>query len=148
MTNDLLSLSTEEFIGNIEAVARSRFDCGIYPQQNLPAQDWAILVKAGVLLPALPKEFGGRDSHVDICRVVECLAEWNLPLGMYTKTITAVALRPVVLWAGAEAKREMLPSFASGEPMICGFATTEPGCGSAMSSMRTTYEEVEGLPDP
>jgi alkylation response protein AidB-like acyl-CoA dehydrogenase len=28
--------------------------------------------------------------------------------------------------------------------MICGFASTEPGCGSAMSSMHTTYEKVDG----
>lgn len=144
MTNDLLSLSTDEFIENIDAVARSRFDCKTYPQQSLPADDWALLVKAGVMLPALPADFGGRDSHVEMCRVVETLAEWNLPLGMYTKIITAVVLRPIALRASAEAKREMLPLFATADPMICGFASTEPGCGSAMSSMQTTYDEVDG----
>lgn len=144
MTKELLSLSTEEFIANIAAVAKSRFDCKTYPQQNLPTEDWALLVKAGVLLPALPKEFGGRDSHVEMCRVVECLAEWNLPIGMYTKIITAVVLRPIAMRASEQAKREMLPLFATEDPMICGFASTEPGCGSAMSGMRTTYEQVEG----
>jgi alkylation response protein AidB-like acyl-CoA dehydrogenase len=144
MPKGLLSLSTDEFIAGIEAIARSRFDCIIYPQQNLPAEDWALLVRAGVMLPALPKEFGGRDSHVEMCRVVECLAEWNLPLGMYTKIITAVALRPIAMRASDEARREMLPLFATDHPMICGFASTEPDCGSAMSGMRTTYEEVPG----
>ncbi|MGH3646438.1 MAG: acyl-CoA dehydrogenase family protein [Micromonosporaceae bacterium] len=115
-----------------------------YPQQNLPAEDWALLVKAGVLLPALPKEYGGRDSHVEMCRVVETLAEQNLPIGMYTKIITAVALRPIAMRASETAKREVLPLFAADKPMICGFASTEPGRGSAMSSMRTTYEEVDG----
>jgi alkylation response protein AidB-like acyl-CoA dehydrogenase len=143
MTKDLLSLPTDEFIAGIKAVA-SRFDCATYPQQNLPADDWALLVRAGVLLPALPRRFGGRDSHVEMCRVVETLAEWNLPLGMYTKIITAVALRPITLRASEEAQREVLPQFAGRDPMICGFASTEPGCGSAMSSMSTTFEEVDG----
>ena len=144
MVKDLLPLSTDEFIANIEAVVKSRFDCKTFPQQNLAAEDWALLIQAGVLLPALPKEFGGRDSHVEMCRIVECLGEWNLPIGMYTKIITAVALRPIAMRASVEAKQEVLPLFATGNPMICGFASTEPGCGSAMSSMQTTYEEVEG----
>jgi alkylation response protein AidB-like acyl-CoA dehydrogenase len=143
MANDFLSLPTDEFIARIDAIARSHFDCKTYPQQNLPADDWALLVRAGVLLPALPAEFGGRDSHTEMCRVVETIAEWNLPLAMYTKIITAVALRPIALRASEEAKQEMLPLFAGNDPMICGFASTEPGCGSAMSSMGTTYEEVE-----
>ncbi|MGP4029445.1 acyl-CoA dehydrogenase family protein [Actinomadura sp. 3N407] len=143
MANDLLSLSTNEFIVGLEAVAR-RFDSAIYPQQNLPADDWTSLTRAGVLLPTLPKEYGGRDSHSEMCQVVETLSEWNLPLGMYVTVISAVALRPIVLWAGEEAKREVLPLYAGDDPMICGFASTEPGCGSAMSGMSTTFEDVEG----
>ncbi|HEV8562696.1 MAG TPA: acyl-CoA dehydrogenase family protein [Actinophytocola sp.] len=144
MSSELLSLSTDEFIGNIGELARSHFDCKGYPQENLRADDWALLVRAGVLLPALPREYGGRDSHLEMCRVVEALAEWNLPLGMYTKIITAVALRPIALRASEETRREMLPLFAGRDPMICGFASTEPGCGSAMANMGTTFEEVDG----
>lgn len=143
MTNDLLSLPTDEFIAGIEAVA-PRFDSASYPQQNLPADDWTLLTRAGVLLPTLPKEYGGRDSHAEMCRVVETLSEWNLPLGMYVTVISAVALRPIVLWAREEAKHEVLPLYAGGDPLICGFASTEPGCGSAMSGMSTTFEEVDG----
>jgi alkylation response protein AidB-like acyl-CoA dehydrogenase len=143
MTKDLLSLSTNEFIADIEAVA-SRFDSATYPQQNLPPDDWTLLVKAGVLRPVLPKEYGGRDSHIEMCRVVETLSEWNLPLGMYTTIITGVALRPIALCGSEEAQQEILPLFAGSDPMICGFASTEPGCGSAMSGMTTTFEEVDG----
>lgn len=143
MTKDLLSLSTNDFIARIEAAA-SRFDSAHYPQQNLPADDWTSLTRAGVLLPTLPKEYGGRDSHLEMCRAVEAVSEWNLPLGMYVTVITAVALRPIVLWADEEAQREVLPLYAGADPMVCGFASTEPGCGSAMSGMRTTFEEVEG----
>src|SRR6202035_3081339 len=102
------------------------------------------LTRAGVLLPALPREYGGRDSHVEMCRVVEILSEWNLAVGTYATIVTGLALRPIVLWASEEAKQEVLPMFAGGEPMIAGFASTEPGCGSAMSGMTTTFEEVDG----
>src|SRR3954447_14582537 len=143
MPKALLSLPTNEFLAGIEAVA-SKFDSATYPQQNLPSDDWALLVGSGVLLPVLPREYGGRDSHVEMCRVVETLSEWNLPLGMYTTIVTGVALRPIALWAGEEAKEEALPLLAGSDPMIAGFASTEPGCGSAMSSMTTTFEEVDG----
>src|SRR5262249_1208476 len=140
MTKDLLSLSTNEFIAGVEAVA-SKFDSLTYPQQNLAGDDWAELVRAGVLLPTLPKEYGGRDSHIEMCRVVEILAERNLAVGAYVTIITVLALRPIVLLASADAKQEVLPMFAGNEPMIGGVASTEPGCGSAMSSMTTTFEE-------
>ena len=39
VSEDLLSIPTEEFIANIGAIARDRFDCQTYPQQNLPADD-------------------------------------------------------------------------------------------------------------
>ncbi|MQA94959.1 MAG: hypothetical protein GEV11_10030 [Streptosporangiales bacterium] len=143
MTKELLSLSTHDFIAGIQTVA-PKFDSAIYPQQNLPADDWALLVRAGVLLPTLPKDHGGRDSHVEMCRVVETLSEWNLPLGMYVTVITGVALRPIAMFASEEAQREVLPAFAGSDPMICGFASTEPDCGSAMSGMATTFEEVDG----
>ncbi|MBO0821893.1 MAG: acyl-CoA dehydrogenase family protein, partial [Nocardiopsaceae bacterium] len=81
-------------------------------------------------------------SHIEMCRAVEAISEWNLPLGMYLMVITAVALRPITMYATDEAKREVLPVFAGSDPMICGFAATEPGCGSALSSMTTSFEQV------
>ncbi|MFJ4190491.1 acyl-CoA dehydrogenase family protein [Kitasatospora sp. NPDC089509] len=139
----LVALSTEEFIAGVEAAA-ARFDAATYPQRELPAEDWAVLTEAGVLLPVLPAEYGGRDSHVELCRVVEVLAERNLAVAVYTAIVTGLALRPVVLWAGEEAKREVLPRFAGPSAPTAGFASTEPGCGSAMSGLATTFEEVEG----
>ena len=138
----LLSLTMDEFMAGIEAVA-PKFDSAIYPQEDLPADDWALCVGGGVLLPTIPREYGGRDSHDEMCRVVETLSEWHLPLGMYTTIVTAVALRPIALYATEEAKREVLPQFAGLDPMIAGFASTEPGCGSAMSGMDTTWERVD-----
>ncbi|TDB94419.1 acyl-CoA dehydrogenase family protein [Actinomadura sp. 7K534] len=143
MTDDLLSLSTDEFIAGIDAVA-SKFDSAAYPQQYLPAEDWALLVRAGVLLPTLPSRYGGRDSHVEMCRAVETAAEWNLALGVYVIVNTALALLPVVKWAGEEAQEEMLPLFSGGDPLRAGLAATEPGAGSALSAMTTAFEEVDG----
>ncbi|SDS63669.1 Acyl-CoA dehydrogenase [Streptomyces sp. TLI_053] len=139
----LASLPTEEFVAGIEAAA-VRFDAATYPQRELPARDWAALTGAGVLLPVLPVEYGGRGSHVEMCRVVEVLAERNLAVAVHTAIVTGLALRPVVRWAGEETKREVLPLFAAPVAPTAGFASTEPGCGSAMSGLTTTFEEVEG----
>lgn len=141
MTTDRLSTPTPEFIAGIEAVA-AQFDSATYPQQNLPSDDLAILVKSGVLLPSLPREYGGRESHVEMCRVIEAISEWNLPLGVHLMVITCVGLRPIVLFATDKAKQEVLPAFAGDDPMIAGFAATEPGCGSALSSMTTRFEKA------
>lgn len=143
MIKPLPSLSTDDFIAGIEQIA-PKFDSATYPQENLPPDDWALCVQSGVLLPTIPREFGGRDSHEEMCRVVETLSEWHLPLGMFTTIVTAVALRPIALYATEEAKREVLPLFAGSDPLIAGFASTEPGCGSGMSGMTTTWEEVDG----
>lgn len=62
MTTDLLSLPSQEFTVGMEAVA-AQFDSATYPQQNLPADDWTQPVKSGVLLPALPREYGERDMN-------------------------------------------------------------------------------------
>ncbi|MEU8800619.1 acyl-CoA dehydrogenase family protein [Spirillospora sp. NPDC048819] len=143
MTNDLPSLSTDEFLAGIDAVA-SKFDSAIYPQQYLPPDGWALLVRAGVRLPTLPKQYGGRDSHAEMCRIVEIASEWNLALGVYVIVNTGLALLPVVKWAGEEVKQEMLPLFAGSDPLMAGLAATEPGAGSALSAMATTFEEVDG----
>src|SRR5690606_14431810 len=143
MTDDLLSLSTDEFIAGIDAVA-SKFDSATYPQRYLPDEDWALLVRAGVLLPTLPVRYGGRESHTEMCRVVETAAEWNLARGVFVLVNTALALFPVVKFASEEIKNEMLPQFAAGRPVRAGLAATEPGAGSALAAMTTTFEEVEG----
>lgn len=132
-------LTSDEFVDNITDIAQNVFDCAVYPQQNIPTKDWELLTRAGVLLPVVPAEYGGRHSHVELCRILESIAEWNLPLAMYVKITTAVALRPVPLYASPETQREVLPEFTSGKPITFGFASTEPGCGSAMSSMATTF---------
>ena len=128
-------------MAGIETIA-PKFDSATYPQQNLPTDDWALCVASGVLLPTIPHEYGGRDSHIEMCRVIETLSEWHLPLGMFTTIVTCVALRPIALYATEQAKREVLPLFAGTDPMIAGFASTEPGCGSAMSGMTTAWEET------
>lgn len=50
------------------------------------------------------QQYGGRDSHVEMCQVVETLSEQNLPLGMFTTIVTAVALRPIAMWASEDGR--------------------------------------------
>lgn len=133
-----------DLVDTITDIARKHFDCADYPNRNLPTEDWELLTSAGVFLPVIPREYGGRQSHVEMCRIIEAIAEWNLPLGMYVKITTAVALRPIPLYATQETQREVLPDFVSGRPITCGFASTEPTCGSVMSAMNTTFTRQDG----
>jgi alkylation response protein AidB-like acyl-CoA dehydrogenase len=133
-----------DLVDTIAALAGKHFDCRNYPNQNLPVADWELLTSAGVFLPVLPREYGGRQSHLEMCQIIEAIAEWNLPLAMYVKITTAVALRPIPLYATQETQQEVLPDFASGQPITCGFASTEPGCGSVMSAMSTTFTGQDG----
>lgn len=143
MNTGLTSLPTPEFLDGIDTVA-SKFDSAHYPQHNLPADDWALLVKAGVRLPVLPTQYGGRYSHVEMCEISRIASEKNLALGVLVTVNNALGLRPVVRWGSEEAKREILPLFAGNDPLMAGMAATEVGCGSALSSITTTFEEVEG----
>ncbi|MEU8542103.1 acyl-CoA dehydrogenase family protein [Streptomyces sp. NPDC048717] len=140
---NLAALPSEEFLAGVEEAA-AHFDAASYPQRQMPAEDWAVLTGAGVLLPVLPAAYGGRNSHAEMCRVVEILAERNLAVAVYTAIVTGLALRPVVVWAGEETRREVLPLFAGPLAPTAGFASTEPAAGSAMSGLTTTFEEVEG----
>lgn len=143
MNADRLYAPTQEFMAGIETVAR-QFDSATYPQQALPSDDLAILVKSGVLLPSLPREYGGRDSHVEMCRVIETVSEWSIPLGVYLTVITCLGLRPIVMFGTEEAKREVLSAFAGRDPMAAGFAVTEPGAGSVLSNITAEFEKVDG----
>lgn len=143
MRMNLLSLSTEEFLNTIDSHVQGRFDSKTHPQADISREDWESLTRAGLLLPALPKEYGGRDSHVELCRLIERISEHSLPLGMCTMVVSLLFLRHVAKNGTDALKQEVLPLFAQ-QPLIGGFALTEPDCGSSMSRMTTSFEEVDG----
>ena len=90
----LSELSTDNFIENFRQ-GLAEFDSAILPQEPLSRENWRKLMNLGICLPAIPRQYGGRESHHEMCEIIEVLSAYNLPLGMYTMIVTVLFLRNV-----------------------------------------------------
>jgi alkylation response protein AidB-like acyl-CoA dehydrogenase len=128
------------YLSHLEELIRTRYSSTILPAEPLAREHWAALCDAGIMKALLPESYGGRDNHQELCALIEGIARHNLPLSMYTMIITSLFVRNVVKYGSVAAQQEVLPLFAS-QPMIGGFALTEPGCGSNLARMSTVFEK-------
>ena len=128
---------------NLELLFREQYNSAAFPNINLPRYDWEVLTKNGILLSLIPKEYGGRNSHIELCDLIEMIAKYNLPVSMYTMIITALFIRNVAKFGSKETQDEVLTDFSK-KALIGGFALTEPQAGSNLAKMQTTFEKVEG----
>lgn len=135
------SLITEDYLSQIENLVKENYNSATFPKASFPREDWEKLVDEGIMLSMIPKEFGGRDSHEELCEIIERISRYNLPLGMYTMIITALFIRNISKYGNEELKEEVLSLFNQ-KALIGGFALTEPHCGSNLARMTTTYEET------
>ena len=135
---------TVTFLQTIETIMRTHYRSSVFPNEAFPREDWKRLTDSGLLLSMIPAEYGGRDSHEEICALIEIMAKYNLPLSMYTMIITLLFVRNVAKYGSQEVKDEVLPLFAS-QALVGGFALTEPQCGSNLARMSTVYrQEADG----
>lgn len=139
---NIQNLGQVEYLKEIEESVKRFYNSSEFPKISFPKKDWKKLTKQGIMLSMIPKEFGGRDSHQELCEIIKRISLHNLPLGMYTMIITALFIRNVSKYGTEELKNEVLPKFSS-EPLIGGFALTEPHCGSNLAKMTTVFEETE-----
>ena len=133
----LSELSTDNFIENFRQ-GLAEFDSAILPQEPLSKENWRKLMNRGICLPAIPRQYGGRESHHEMCEIIEVLSAYNLPLGMYTMIVTVLFLRNVARSGDAELQKEVFDDFLQ-NPVIGGLAFTEPSGGSNLSRMQTVY---------
>ncbi|WP_222166393.1 acyl-CoA dehydrogenase family protein [Edaphocola aurantiacus] len=135
---------TVTFLHTIESIMQTHYRSNTFPNEAFPREDWKRLTDNGLLLSMIPVEYGGRDSHEEICALIEIMAKYNLPLSMYTMIITLLFIRNVAKYGSQELKDEVLPLFST-EALVGGFALTEPHCGSNLSRMCTVYrQEADG----
>jgi acyl-CoA dehydrogenase len=104
-------------------------------QGLIPREVWRPFGELGFMLPKLSEEYGGGGATLAYQLVVQDeLAKAEMPANTAVHTIAA----HYILDYGTEAqKRRWLPKLASGE-MLAGIALTEPGCGSDLTSLRTS----------
>lgn len=136
------SLERKEYLSQIELFVKENYNSNDFPKISLPRNDWQKLSQKGIMLSMIPKEYGGRDSHQELCDIIEKISLHNLPLGMYTMIITALFIRNVTKYGTDKLKEEILPIFSK-NGIIGGFALTEPHCGSNLAKMTTEFEENE-----
>lgn len=135
-------LSKDNYLSELESIIKERYNSATFTHSPFPREDWKALTNKGIMLSMIPKEFGGRNSHEELCDLIEIISKYNLPLGMYTMIITALFIRNITKYGSETLKKEVLSIFSK-EPLIGGFALTEPDCGSNLSKMTTTFEKTD-----
>lgn len=96
--NPLVDLDSSEFLDGFRR-SIDEFDSARLPHEPLSRESLRKLVELGIYLPAIPREYGGRESHQEMCEIIEIMSERNLPLGMYTMIVTVLFLRNVAVEA-------------------------------------------------
>jgi acyl-CoA dehydrogenase len=103
----------------------------------VPRETWIKAGREGLLLPAIPEEYGGGggDFGHSIVVIEELMRVLATGPGF---PLHSDIVAPYLLTYGTEAqKRDWLPTMARGEK-IGAIAMTEPGIGSDLKAMRTT----------
>ncbi|MGW2251002.1 acyl-CoA dehydrogenase family protein [Kitasatospora sp. NPDC001660] len=135
--NRLADLDSAAFLDNFQR-GIGDFDSATLPQEPLSKDRLRTLIDLGIYLPAIPRAYGGRESHREMCEIIEIMSERNLPMGMYTMIVTVLFLRNVASSGDEALKKEVFEDFAN-NPVIGGLAFTEPSSGSNLARMKTTY---------
>jgi alkylation response protein AidB-like acyl-CoA dehydrogenase len=93
------------------------------------------LADAGLLYPAWPREYGGRDGSPYEMSALACVFHEVGWTRMAIST-TGMAAQTVMRFGSDALKREVLPRIGAGDA-ICSLGFTEPGCGSDVAAART-----------
>ncbi len=129
--------SVRQFVERELAPHRARWE----EEGRVPPGIWAKAGALGLLVPAVPEQYGGAGgSFADEAVLIEELARANLHLGFDIQSIVA---RYVLAYGCEDQKQLYLPRLAGGE-LIGAIAMTEPDCGSDLQSLKTTARREGG----
>jgi len=104
---------------------------------DITRKAWAV----GLMNPQIPYEYGGLGLGVlDTCLVDE---ELNYGCAGISNAIGAnsLAICPLLI-AGSEEQKKQYLGWLTSEPAFAAFAITEPGAGSDVASLSTSYRKV------
>jgi acyl-CoA dehydrogenase len=123
--------SVRQFVEKELAPHRERWE----EQGRADPEAWTKAGAIGLLLPAIPEQFGGGGgSFAHEAVVIEELSRANLHLGFDIQSIVA---RHILAYGSEEQQRRWLPRLACGE-LIGAIGMTEPDSGSDLQSIKTT----------
>jgi alkylation response protein AidB-like acyl-CoA dehydrogenase len=107
-------------------------------EQKLPEDVISMMGKAGYLGSTLPRDFGGQGWDVVTFGLLnEAFGKASSSL-TGVLTVQAMVSMALLKWGDARQKQTWLPRLSKGE-IIAAIALTEPGGGSALHAMTTTF---------
>lgn len=132
--------ATRDFVEGVRSFCR-----GIAPrvpemerQGRTPRDVLLACGKAGLTGMEVPREYGGRGAGaLAYSMAIEEVSRVSASLGAVLSVHNSVGALPIAMFGTEAQKRGLLPKIASGE-YLAGFAVTEAGAGSDVSSVATT----------
>jgi glutaryl-CoA dehydrogenase (non-decarboxylating) len=112
-------------------------------EQRLSREAVSQLAATGWLGATLPVEHGGKGWDAVTFGLLNEAFGRGSPSLTSVLTVQAMHAMAVARWGTREQKSKWLPRLASGE-LIAAFALTEPGAGSALHTLTTTYSRPPG----
>ncbi len=108
-------------------------------ERDIPREVWNKMGEQGFLCPWIPEEYGGSGTDFSYAIVVQEELARSTCLGLSTGVrVHGDITAPYVLkYATEDLKKRILPGCISGD-IILAVGMTEPGCGSDLSTLRTT----------
>lgn len=139
---ELLAMDTATFLNHIETTFARIFADGISLMHYLPEDKWLQLKQAGLLLPFLSEQHGGRKSNqFEIQEVLRIAGHYGVPVTLRTGIEGALVLQPLLEFGDAQQIEQGLNWVFNGEGG--GLAITEPSTsGSAIAREMQSFYEV------
>ncbi len=106
----------------------------------VPREAWTKMGREGLLAPMVPEEYGGKGG--DFRYPVVCFEEYSgtNQSGFFLTLHNDVVVPYIISYGTEEAKKKYLPGCVNGD-IVTAVAMTEPGAGSDLASMESTFVE-------
>jgi len=134
--------ATQEFIGRVRTFSRDLAP-RISEMERLGKTPRDVLLacgKAGLTGMEVPREYSGLGAGaLAYAMAIEEVSRVSASLGAVLSVHNSVGALPIAMFGTESQKLELLPKIATGE-YLAGFAVTEAGAGSDVSSVATTAD--------
>jgi len=126
----------DDLIGWLREYANTRINSRLIDERRtVPPYIMLDFGNRGLFGLQAPEKYGGLNlAHGDVARVIQQLAAIDLTLAASVGMNNTLGLRPILGYANAALRDELLPILATGRE-LASFAITEPGAGTDLGAI-------------